>query len=86
MTRDRWRRTVSNVILVLCGVSVALALVPLALVLFYVITQGVTSLNLSFFTEMPKPVGESGGGMANAIVGRWSSRRWARRSPFPSAS
>ena len=46
-----------------------LALVPLALVLFYVITQGVTSLNLSFFTEMPKPVGETGGGMANAIVG-----------------
>ena len=69
MTRDRWRRAVSNVILVLCGLSVAIALVPLALVLFYVITQGVTSLNLSFFTEMPKPVGETGGGMANAIVG-----------------
>jgi phosphate transport system permease protein len=69
MTRDRWRRAVSNVILVLCGLSVAIALVPLALVLFYVITQGITSLNLSFFTEMPKPVGETGGGMANAIVG-----------------
>ena len=37
--------------------------------LFYVVTQGITSLNLSFFTEMPKPVGEAGGGMANAIVG-----------------
>jgi phosphate transport system permease protein len=69
MTRDRWRRAVSNVILVLCGLSVAVALVPLALVLFYVITQGVTSLNVSFFTEMPKPVGETGGGMANAILG-----------------
>ena len=69
MTRDQRRRAVSNVILVLCGLSVAIALVPLALVLFYVITQGVTSLNLSFFTEMPKPVGETGGGMANAIVG-----------------
>jgi phosphate transport system permease protein len=38
-------------------------------VLFYVVAQGITSLNLSFFTEMPKPVGEVGGGMANAIVG-----------------
>jgi phosphate transport system permease protein len=46
-----------------------MALVPLAFVLFYVVTQGITSLNLSFFTEMPKPVGETGGGMANAIVG-----------------
>jgi len=69
MTRDRRRRAVSNIILVLCGVSVLVALVPLVLVLFYVISQGVTSLNLSFFTEMPKPVGETGGGMANAIVG-----------------
>lgn len=69
MTRDRRRRAVSHIILVLCGLSVIVALVPLALVLFYVLTQGITSLNLSFFTEMPKPVGEVGGGMANAIVG-----------------
>ena len=46
-----------------------IALVPLALILFYVITQGITSLNLGFFTEMPKPVGEIGGGMANAVMG-----------------
>jgi phosphate transport system permease protein len=69
MTRDRWRRGVSHAILMLCGLSVLIALVPLALVLFYVLTQGVTSLSLSFFTEMPKPVGEPGGGMANSIVG-----------------
>jgi phosphate transport system permease protein len=69
MTRDRWRRAVSQAILMLCGLSVLIALVPLALVLFYVLTQGVTSLSLSFFTEMPKPVGEPGGGMANSIVG-----------------
>ena len=49
--------------------AVLLALVPLALVLFYVVTQGITSLNLDFFTHMPAPVGETGGGMANAIVG-----------------
>src|SRR6185503_20180894 len=45
MTRDRWRRAVSHAILLLCGLSVLIALVPLALVLFYVLTQGVTSLS-----------------------------------------
>jgi phosphate transport system permease protein len=69
MTRDRWRRGLSHAIIVLCGLAVALALVPLALILFYVVTQGVTSLSGSFFTQMPRPVGEPGGGMANAIVG-----------------
>ena len=69
MTRNQWRRAVSHTIIVLCGLSVIIALIPLALVLFYVVGQGITSLNLSFFTEMPKPVGEVGGGMANAMVG-----------------
>jgi phosphate transport system permease protein len=69
MTRDRWRRALSHLIVVLCGVSVILALIPLALVLFYVLAQGITSLNLAFFTEMPRPVGETGGGMANSIAG-----------------
>jgi phosphate transport system permease protein len=48
---------------------VLVALVPLAFILFYVINEGVSSLNFDFFTKMPKPVGETGGGMANAIVG-----------------
>jgi phosphate transport system permease protein len=69
MTRDLWRRAVSHTIIVLCGVSVIVALIPLALILFYVLAQGLTSLNLSFFTEMPRPVGEAGGGMANSIAG-----------------
>ena len=69
MNRDAWRRGLSHAVILLCGLSVLIALLPLALVLFYVVTQGVTSLNFSFFTEMPKPVGESGGGMANAIAG-----------------
>ena len=67
--RNRFRKALSHVIVGLCALSVLVALVPLAFVLFYVVTQGVTSLSLSFFTEMPKPVGETGGGMANAIVG-----------------
>jgi phosphate transport system permease protein len=69
MTRNSWRRALSHVIVVLCGASVIVALIPLALVLFYVVVQGVASLNLAFFTEMPKPVGETGGGMANSILG-----------------
>ena len=69
MMRDRWRRALSATIMVLCGAAVLVALVPLAFILFYVLTQGITSLSVRFFTEMPKPVGEAGGGMANAIVG-----------------
>lgn len=46
-----------------------IALVPLFGVLWYVIKNGITSLNFSFFVHLPKPLGMSGGGMANAIVG-----------------
>ena len=67
--RTVWRKFLSHAIVVLCALSVLIALVTLALILFYVVTQGVTSLNWSFFTQMPRPVGEEGGGMANAIVG-----------------
>jgi phosphate transport system permease protein len=63
------RRIVSRVAETLCAGAVLLALVPLALILFYVLRQGIGALNIAFFTEMPKPVGEAGGGMANAIVG-----------------
>jgi phosphate transport system permease protein len=67
--RNLRRKIVSHVIVVLCAAAVLLALIPLALVLFYVVSQGVSSLNWAFFTHMPAPVGESGGGMANSIVG-----------------
>jgi phosphate transport system permease protein len=67
--RDRWRRFLSHLIMIFCGLAVLAALVPLAFVLFYVVTQGITSLNVNFFRNMPAPVGEPGGGMANAIVG-----------------
>jgi phosphate transport system permease protein len=69
MNRDLRRKLLSHVIVVLCAAAVLLALIPLALVLFYVVSQGISSLNLAFFTHMPTPVGEPGGGMANAIVG-----------------
>jgi phosphate transport system permease protein len=69
MRRDLVRKMISNVIVILCAAAVLLALIPLAFVLFYVVSQGLTSLNWAFFTHMPTPVGEPGGGMANAIVG-----------------
>ena len=67
--RTRYRKALSLTVAVLCTGAVLLALVPLALVLFYVITQGIASLNWAFFTNMPAPIGEPGGGMANSIVG-----------------
>lgn len=65
----RRRKRLSAVMTAACGASVLIALVPLAVVLFYIISRGITALNWDFFTKLPKPVGESGGGMANAIVG-----------------
>jgi phosphate transport system permease protein len=50
-------------------VMVLIALVPLGAVLGYLIYKGAGSLSWAFFTELPKPVGETGGGMANAISG-----------------
>ena len=45
------------------------AIIPLVFIFYYTISKGITFLNVDFFVSMPKPVGESGGGMANAIVG-----------------
>jgi phosphate transport system permease protein len=67
--RDAVRRWISTAVVWLCGLSVVLALIPLAFVFFFVVSQGVQSLNWAFFTAMPAPVGEHGGGFANAIVG-----------------
>jgi phosphate transport system permease protein len=69
MSRTTVRKAWSSAFVGFCALSVLLALVPLALVLFFVVSQGIQAVNLDFFTKMPKPVGEAGGGMANAIVG-----------------
>jgi phosphate transport system permease protein len=66
----QWHRRVGDKmatgIAVLC---VLLVMLPLAAIFIYLVIRGLGSLNFAFFTQMPKPVGESGGGMANAIVG-----------------
>jgi len=69
MTDTSWRKMKSSLFVGFCGLSVLFALVPLILIFFFVLSQGLQALNLEFFTHMPKPVGEQGGGMANAIVG-----------------
>src|SRR5262249_60344298 len=63
------RKIISWLFVAFCAGSVLIALVPLTLLLSFVVTRGAQALNLEFFTSMPKPVGEPGGGMANAIVG-----------------
>lgn len=63
------RRAMSKIMTAFCAVSVLIALVPLALILFFVVVKGAGSLNLAFFRNMPAPVGETGGGMGNAIFG-----------------
>ena len=67
--RNVRRRVTSRIMTGLCALAVVVALVPVALILFFVVSKGIGSLNWAFFTKMPTPVGESGGGMANAIVG-----------------
>lgn len=52
-----------------CVGATMLALIPLVSVLYYVFVHGIGAVNWAFFTELPKPVGEAGGGMANALVG-----------------
>jgi phosphate transport system permease protein len=63
------RRAASIVMIALTCAAATLAIVPPVAILAYLLEQGAGALSLDFFTSMPRPVGEAGGGMANAIVG-----------------
>ncbi len=68
--KPSFRRKAVNALMT--GVSIlcaGVAIAALAWISVYTLSKGVTALDLDFFTKMPKPVGEPGGGMANAIVG-----------------
>ena len=67
--RLRWRKFVSNFMLAMTGVCAFVSVLVLFFILGYLLFNGGTSINWDFFTKLPKPVGEAGGGMANAIVG-----------------
>jgi phosphate transport system permease protein len=68
-TRLLWRKSLNAVMLTVTGVAAFSVVSVLFLILGYLIYNGGKSLNWAFFTQLPKPVGETGGGMANAIVG-----------------
>ena len=67
--RLKWRKAVSAVMLSLTGLCALAPVSALFFILGYLVWNGGKSLNLAFFTHLPAPVGEEGGGMANAIVG-----------------
>ena len=67
--RLRWRKFVSNFMLTMTGVCAIVAVSVLFFILGYLVYHGGASISWNFFTKLPAPVGETGGGMANAIVG-----------------
>jgi len=64
-----WRKVTSYCVSVLCMLCAVVVIAPLALLLMDLLRKGAGSLDLDFFTKLPNPVGEAGGGMANAIMG-----------------
>jgi phosphate transport system permease protein len=69
MRQNYYRNIKSKFMVALTVAATVIALIPLFLVLGYLLTKGAASVNWDFFTKMPTPVGQAGGGMANAIVG-----------------
>ena len=67
--RSRLRAAIDGSVTLLAILATLIVVAPLVAIFVYLIYKGASSLNLAFFTQIPKPVGESGGGMANAIVG-----------------
>ncbi|MHB8872788.1 MAG: phosphate ABC transporter permease PstA [Myxococcaceae bacterium] len=63
------RRAVNGAMTALCGLALLVALVPLASILWLVVSRGAAGLSWTFFTSLPAPVGEEGGGIGNAIAG-----------------
>ena len=69
MARTRWRKFLNNVMLALTGVCTLLTVSILFVILGFLVWNGFRSLDWNFFTKLPLSPGETGGGMANAIVG-----------------
>ncbi|MGD0921932.1 MAG: phosphate ABC transporter permease PstA [Terriglobia bacterium] len=67
--RSLWRKSLNAVMFSLTGICALLTVSVLFFILGYLLWNGGRAINWAFFTQLPKPVGETGGGMANAIVG-----------------
>jgi phosphate transport system permease protein len=65
IVRKGWDRFFLGLVIALC----LIAILPLFLIFFHIFREGISSINPAFFTNLPKPVGEKGGGIANAIIG-----------------
>ncbi len=65
----KWRKTKNDAFKGAVVLLSLLATLPLLFILFYILRQGFVAIDWSFLTQLPKPVGESGGGISNAIVG-----------------
>jgi phosphate transport system permease protein len=68
-TRLRRRKNLNGFMLILTGLATLSALIPLFWIVGYVIYKGAPSLNIDFFTQLPRPVGMAGGGVLHAIQG-----------------
>jgi phosphate transport system permease protein len=77
------RKFKSDFMVALTVLATVLGLVPLFLVLGYLLSKGASSVNWNFFTRMPAPVGQPGGGMANAIIGTLEIGRRRHRHGVP---
>lgn len=70
MTQGMIVRKIKNHLMSFVMLACTLAvLIPLGLIFFHILKMGVSSLSLDFFTQIPKPTGEAGGGMANGMFG-----------------
>lgn len=67
--RNYHRKFINTLMFVLAMGATAVALIPLASIFMYVVAKGLAALNWDFFTQLPKPVGQPGGGLGNAIIG-----------------
>ena len=76
--RLRCRKTVNLVMLSVTGVCALIAVSSLFVILAFLLYNGSKSLDWNFFTQLPKPVGEVGGGLVNAMVGSLQSSVWRR--------
>jgi phosphate transport system permease protein len=66
---ERLRQWRSRFFTGLCGLSAVVVLAPLLSIVLYIARRGLPGLSLGFFTHLPRPVGEAGGGMGNAVLG-----------------
>ena len=76
------RKWLNRIMLGLCSIAAASAIIILALILGYTLARGIAAMNLNFLTNAAKPVGEAGGGMRNEIFGTFILVILGQYSPY----